>query len=74
MLGGIGPLNLQIARFWRKEEHNARDHCNRSGCPLATGFCHLTHHGRIHSYPLSHRGRGDTDSCHSRSTPVATLV
>ena len=36
----------------------------------ASGYCHLEHHGRIHSCPLGHRGRGDSCSCHSRSSMV----
>ena len=29
--------------------------------------------GLIHSYSLGHRGRGNCDSCHSRSTRIRTL-
>ena len=65
---------IRFAMFWKKEKQNARDHCDRPGCPLAAGFCQLIHHGRIHSCPLGHRGRGDTDSRHSRSTRVTLLV
>jgi len=65
---------IRFAMFWKKGKQNARDHCDRPGCPLAAGFYQLIHHGRIHSCPLGHRGRGDTDSRHSRSTPVTTPV
>src|SRR4026209_1376308 len=65
--------SFAFRRLWQKEKQNARDHCSHIDSPLASGICHLVHHGGTHSCPPGHCGRGDSDSCHSRTTPVATL-